>query len=39
MVMTYINFVELNCLMLQTKFQNHWPSDSGEEDFKVFFYL
>ena len=24
--------------MLHTKFQNHWPSGSGEEDFKVFFF-
>ena len=39
MVMIYINFVELHCLMLHTKFQNHWPSGSGEEDFKVFFFL
>ena len=33
MVMIYINFVELHRLMLHTKFQNHWPSGSGEEDF------
>ena len=33
MVMIYINFVELQSLMLHTKFQNHWPSGSGEEDF------
>ena len=40
MVMIYINFVEFHSLMLHTKFQNHWPSGSGEEDFlKVFFYL
>ena len=32
-VMIYINFVELQSLMLHTKFQNHWPSGSGEEDF------
>ena len=35
----YINFVELQSLMLHTKFQNHWPSGSGEEDFNVFSYL
>ena len=35
--MIYINFVELQSLMLHTKFQNHWPSGSGEEDFKSFF--
>ena len=32
-VMIYINFVELHCLMLHVKFQNHRPSGSGEEDF------
>ena len=32
-VMIYINFVELQSLMLHTKFQNHRPSGSGEEDF------
>ena len=37
MVMIYINFVELQCLMLHTKFQNHRPSGSGEEDFLKFF--
>ena len=31
--MIYINFVELLPLMLHTKFQNHRPSGSGEEDF------
>ena len=31
--MIYINFVELHCLMLHAKFQNHRPSGSGEEDF------
>ena len=31
--MFYINFVELQSLMLHTKFQNHWPSGYGEEDF------
>ena len=35
--MIYINFVELLCLMLHAKFQNHRPSGSEEEDFlKVF---
>ena len=34
--MIYINFVELQSLMLHTKFQNHWPSGSGEEDFYFF---
>ena len=35
--MIYINFVELHCLMLHAKFQNHRPSGSGEEVFlKVF---
>ena len=34
--MIYINFVELKSLMLHTKFQNHWPSGSGE-DFLSFF--
>ena len=33
MVMIYINFVELHCLMLHTKFQNHWPYGSGEDIF------
>ena len=32
-VMIYINFVELQSLMLHTKFQNHRLSGSGEEDF------
>ena len=31
--MIYINFVELHCLMLHAKFQNHKPSGSGEDDF------
>ena len=35
-VMININFVELLSLMLHAKFQNHRPSGSGEEDFKVF---
>ena len=33
--MIYIHFVELHCLMLHAKFQNHRPFGSGE-DFKVF---
>ena len=32
-VKIYTNFVELYCLMLHAKFQNHRPSGSGEEDF------
>ena len=37
MVMIYKKFVELQSLMLHTKFQNHWPSGSGEKRFlKVF---
>ena len=35
-VMIYINFVELHCLMLHVKFQNHRPSGSGEDFLKVF---
>ena len=31
----YINLVELFSLMLHAKFQNHWPSGSG--DFKEIF--
>ena len=31
--MIYINFVELHSHMLLTKFQNHRPSGSEEEDF------
>ena len=34
--MIYINFVELHCLMLQAKFQNHRLSGSEEEDFEGF---
>ena len=34
--MIYISFVELLSLMLHTKFQNHRPSGSGEEDFLMF---
>ena len=33
----YTNFVELYCLMLHAKFQNHRSFGSGEEDFKGFF--
>ena len=36
MVMIYINFVELHCLMLHAKFQNHRPSGSEQEDFLRF---
>ena len=32
-VIIYINFVELESLMLQAKFQDHRTSSSGEEDF------
>ena len=32
-------FVELHCLLLHAKFQNHRPSGSGEEDFQRFCYL
>ena len=36
--MIYINFVELQSLMLHAlMFQNHWPSGSGE-DFKAVFF-
>ena len=38
-VMIYTNFVELHSQMLHTKFQNHRPSGSKEEDFKGFCYL
>ena len=34
--MIYINFVELHCLLLHAKLQNHGPSGSGEEDFQRF---
>ena len=35
--MIYINFVELHCLLLHAKFQNHRPSGSGKKRFlKVF---
>ena len=33
MVTIYTNFVELESLMLHTKFQDHRTSGSGEEDF------
>ena len=36
MVMIYTSFVELYCLMLYDKFQNHRPSGSGEKDFQRF---
>ena len=38
MVMIYTNFVtvKLDCLVLHAKFQNHRPSGSGEESFKMF---
>ena len=38
-VMFYINYVELHCLMLHTKFQNHRPSGSFRRFFKGFCYL
>ena len=34
--MIYTNFVELHCLLLHAKFQNHRPSGSGEDFSKVF---
>ena len=34
--MIYINFVERLSLMFHAKFQNHRPSGSGEDFFKVF---
>ena len=37
--MIYINFVELNGLMLHDRFQNHRLSGSGEEDFLKFFFF
>ena len=33
MVIIYINFIELESLMLHAKFQDHRTSCSGEEDF------
>ena len=39
MVIVYINFVELEALMLHAKFQDHRTSGSGEEDFKSFYYI
>ena len=35
--MIYTNFVELYCLLLHAKFQNHRPSGSGEERFSMIF--
>ena len=35
--MIYTNFVELHCLMLHAKFQNHRPSGSEKVDFWRFF--
>ena len=32
-VIIYMNFVELESLMMHAKFQGHWTSGSGEEDF------
>ena len=32
-VMIYTNFVELHSQMLHTKFRNHRPSGSEDEDF------
>ena len=32
-VMIYTNFLELHCLMLHAKFQNHMPSGSEEKGF------
>ena len=37
--MIYTHFVELHSQMFHTKFQNHRPSGSEEEDFKGFFYI
>ena len=34
--MIYIDFVELHCLRLHAKFQNHRPSGSGEDVLKIF---
>ena len=36
MVIIYINFVEVESLMLHAKFQDHRTSGSGEEDFLRF---
>ena len=38
-VIIYINFVELESLMLHVKFQDHRTSGSGEEDFKDFCHI
>ena len=35
----YINFVELESLMLHGKFQDHRTSGSGEDDFKGFCHI
>ena len=35
-VIIYIDFVELQSLILHAKFQDHRTSGSGEEDLKVF---
>ena len=35
----YTTSVELHSVMLHTKFQDHWPSGSREEDFLSFFLL
>ena len=34
----YTTSVELHSVMLHTKFQDHWPSGSREEDFFKFFF-
>ena len=34
----YINFVELECTLLQAKFQYHRTTGSGGEDFKGFYH-
>ena len=34
--MIYTNFVDLHSLMLHAKFQNHRPSGSEEDFFKIF---
>ena len=35
-VIIYVNFVELESLMLHAKFQDHKASGSGEENFQRF---
>ena len=37
-VIIYINFVDLESLMLLAKFQDHQTSGSGEDLLNVFFY-